>query len=173
MKRSKVLLLMAAFTLFTFSALAQKDADAKQKDAGVKWTRIYTEEGRRLDVPDTWKTEESVRNGVRQVIVENPNQTVYMAMFFFEGSATAGERMQMMVSHNNIDILESSTETFGSLKVMSKKGKMTYNKQKFKVLLTTADGAGGRWNVVGAIWGPDEAFQKHKDKFEIFFTSLD
>jgi hypothetical protein len=144
-----------------------------QKDAGVKWTRIYTEEGRRLDVPENWTSEESVRNGVRQVLVVNPNQTVFMCMFFFQGTQTAGERMQMMVSHNNIDVVESSTETFGSLKVMSKKGKMTYNKNKFKVLLATADGAGNKFNVVGAIWGPGEAFQKHKDKFEVFFTSLD
>jgi len=148
----------------------------QQKSAsggGIKWTRVYTSEGRRLDVPEGWTAEETTRDGVLQLLVVNPNQTVFMAMFFFEGSDTAGERMQMMVSHNNIDVVESSTDTYGSLKVMSKKGKMTYNKVTYKVLLATSDGAGGRWNVVGALWGPDDAFQKHKDKFEIFFSSLD
>lgn len=171
MRILRITYLLSMLMLTTLSVLAQKGENAKE--AGIKWTKVYTEEGRRLNVPEGWEATESVRDGVRQLLVVNPNQTVYMCMFFFSGDETAGERMQMMVSHNNIDVVESSTETFGSLKVMSKKGKMTYNKKKFKVLLSTSDDAGGKWNVVGAFWGPDEAFQKHKDKFEVFFTSLD
>ena len=166
MKKGILFTLLAAFFLSATPLMAQKEA-------GVKWTRIYNSDGRRVDIPEGWASEETERNGVKQLIVVNPNKTVYMAMFFFEGEATAGERMGMMVNHNNIDVVESATETFGSLKVMTKKGKMNYNGNKFKVLLATADGAGNRFNVVGALWGPDEAFQKHKDKFEFFFGSLD
>ena len=160
--------LLAALIFSALPSFAQKKGGG-----GLKWTRVYTSEGRRLEVPETWTTQESERNGVKQLLAINPNKTIYMCMFFFQGEQTAGERMGMMVNHNNIDVVESATETFGSLKVMSKKGKMNYNGKKFKVLLATADGAGNRFNVVGAFWGPDEAFKKHKDKFETFFTSLD
>ena len=166
MKKFKLSLLM------TFMVLSATPTFAQKGGGGEKWTRVYTSDGRKLEVPETWTTSETVNNGVRQLTAVNPAGKVYMAMFFFEGVQSAGERMQMMISHNNIDVVESNTETFGSLRVMSKKGKMKYNGTLFKVLIATADGAGGTWNVVGALWGPDEAFQKHKDKFETFFTSL-
>lgn len=169
MKKGILLTLITVLFLSFTSAIGQ----SKGEGGGLKWTRVYTSQGHKLEIPEGWTAEESVRNGVMQLLVVNPNQTIYMAMFFFEGEDTAGNRMQMMVSHNNIDVIESSTDTYGSLKVMSKKGKMTYNKVTYKVLLATADGAGGRFNVVGALWGPGEAFQKHKDKFEQFFSSLD
>ena len=95
-----------------------------------------------------------------------------MAIFFYRGNATAGERMNMMISHNNIDVVESATETFGALKVMTKKGKMKYNKKLYKCYISTSDGAGEQWNIVGAMWAPDDAFKKQKDKFVKFFTSV-
>ena len=80
--------------------------------------------------------------------------------------------MNAMISANNVDVKKSYTETFGSLKVMSRKGKMNFNNKSYNVLISTAEGAGGTWNVVGAFWGDQERFGTHKDKFPIFFQSL-
>lgn len=159
----KGILLLLAFVAFS----GLNEATAQSKD----WKRVYTSDGRSAEIPDWWESQESVSNGVKQLLAINTKGNTYMAIFYFEGQASAGDRMQAMISHNNIDIIDSNTETFGSLRVLTKKGKMKYNGKLYKVLISTADGAGEKMNIVGAMWGPEEAFQKHKDKFEKFFTS--
>ena len=159
MKKSFLLTLVVGL-MVTTSAMAQD------------WVRVYTSNGRSVEIPEGWTSEETVRNGIRQLVATNPSGRVNMAIFFYENSGSAGDRMQEMISHNNVDVVESFTETFGSLRVMTKKGKMNYNGTNYKCYIATSDGAGQQWNVVGALWGEDDAFQKQKDKFEPFFTSL-
>lgn len=155
-------------TLFVAFFLSAATSFAQSKD----WVRIYTSNGRSVEVPSWWTSEESVKNGIRQLVATNSKGRVHMAIFFYENAANAGDRMQQMISTNNIDVQESFTETFGSLRVFTKKGRMMYNGTKYKCYIATSDGAGQQWNIVGAMWGPDEAFQKHKEKFEQFFTSV-
>ena len=138
------------------------------------WARVYTEEGRSLWIPKGWLTEErTLADGTIQFLSYNKAKQLFLTMFFFKTEKSAGERMAAMIAANNIDVKKSFTETFGSLKVMSRLGKMNNNGVSNNVLISTAEGAGDKWNVVGAFWGDQERFGKHKFKFPIFFNSLD
>jgi hypothetical protein len=97
---------------------------------------------------------------------------MYFAMFFYETSNSAGQRMNDMVAINNIDVNRSYTETAGNLTVYYKIGLMNFDGKVQKVMLATSEGAGGRYNVVGAFWTDKERFEEHWRKFEYFFTSL-
>ncbi len=168
MKGSLITLILTVFILTAFSSHAQQTPNPEH------WAKIYTEEGRSIWIPKGWLTEENVlEDGTVQFIATNKARQLFLTMFFFKTERSASERMAAMVSVNNIDVKKSYTETFGSLKVMSKLGKMNTNGVSNNVLISTAEGAGGKWNVVGAFWGDQERFGKHKFKFPIFFNSLD
>jgi len=163
MKRSLITTLLTVFMLASTVSFAQS-----------KWTKVYLNSGRSLEIPKGWTYEEkTLDNGTVQFTSTNNTGKVFLVMYFYKRQSTAGERMADMMSANNIDVTKSYTETFGSLKVMSKKGKMNSNGKEYYVLISTAEGAGGRWNVVGAFWGNPDKFGVHKDKFPIFFQSLD
>ena len=156
------------FMLVAVSVQAQKPPNPKH------WYKVYTEEGRSLWIPKGWLSEEKVlSDSTIQFLSYNKAKQLFLTMYFFKTDRSAGERMQAMVSANNIDVKKSYTETFGSLQVMSRLGKMNRNGVSNNVLVSTSDGAGGKWNVVGAFWGDQERFGKHKFKFPIFFNSLD
>ena len=141
---------------------------------GKNWTKVYLNSGRSLQIPKGWTFEETtLKNGTVRFLSTNNSGKIFLAMYFYKSKQSAGDRMAGMISANNIDVKKSYTETFGALKVMSRKGKMNYNGKEYNVLISTSEGAGGRWNVVGAFWGDQERFGTHKDKFPIFFQSLD
>lgn len=168
MKGIIISLLLVACTFASVSVQAQKAPNPEN------WSKVYTEAGRSLWIPKGWLTEEKVlSDGTVQFLCYNKAKQLFLTMFFFQTNRTAGERMQAMIAANNIDVKKSYTETFGSLQVMSRLGKMNTNGVSNNVLISTSDGAGGKWNVVGAFWGDQERFGKHKGKFPVFFNSLD
>jgi hypothetical protein len=159
-------LFAALFAMISFASQAQNDNM-------TEWVRVFTSQGRSLEIPKGWKFQETVQpNGRVDFIATNNSGKIFLAMYFMPDDATAGERMNMMISHNNIDVKESGTETYGNLRVMTKKGKMKVDNKSFNVLISTAEGAAGKFNVVGAFWGDQERFGTHKDKFPRFFMSL-
>ncbi len=160
---------MAAFLLVAYSGFGQNQTPPNPEN----WQKVYLNSGRSIWIPKGWSTEEkTLDNGTIQFISSNPARQMWLTMWFYNTERSAGDRMEGMISTNNIDVTKSYTETYGALKVMSKIGKMVTNGKQNNVIISTAEGAGGNWNVVGAYWSDPERFGKHKNKFPIFFNSL-
>jgi len=140
------------------------------------WTRVYTSEGRSLLIPNKpkpWLTDEKrLDDGTLQFLCTNQAKQIYFAMFFYKKERSAADRMSNMVAVNNIDVKKSYTETYGNLTIFYKLGKMNVDGKSQNVLIATSEGAGDKFNVVGAFWSDQERFGKHKGKFPFFFKSL-